>query len=238
MKTFSAKNDIENVFCELCEENISPSGEITIINLSKICLDLFAKFSKDEEQKECFRYLLENGDDCLRQIKKKLQHDSKDDAEGKEKSIFSWQDDIEEIVNEHMRCYRNYVPGLMDAICTLDLEINDFYEKLWDQIASFPWKNQEGIAVACAQIWNDNRIPYNKLGTCCPISKEEINKAKESEYTIQAIEDIRFILSYDYSHAIDEAYQLVNVFTKKSTKAQKSYVMAYLVARLSSNEKE
>ena len=232
---FTIDSAFNTTFSEICRRYMIPNEKVTYNLLSRICTAMFDLCKDDISKEKYFCLLLKDGDEQLMQIRAQLaQVNSKESQEADSVK----EEEFEAQINEYLRCYRHYVPGLMDAVCTLNLEEDVFYHTLWEQLISFPWHNDQDISFACAQLWMDNRIPYYNLGGKCQIEESEIKRAVANKSIRHAQQKARFILNYDYSSRLDEAYQLVGLLNKRKTNPQKVALMAYILAQISSRDRE
>ena len=85
------------------------------------------------------------------------------------KAIFSKEESLE---LEEM--YGQMINGMLAALLTKNLSVNEFYEELWGAIVDNPILKEEKVKVfALYYIWIDMRIPYFQLDKGIKMSNEE-----------------------------------------------------------------
>ena len=133
------------------------------------------------------------------------------------KAIFSKEESLE---LEEM--YGQMINGMLAALLTKNLSVNEFYEELWGAIVDNPILKEEKVKVfALYYIWIDMRIPYFQLDKGIKMSNEEF-----ADITRQRLDDIkkmRFIMTAPLEQKTERASLLLNMLDTVKEKKEKQY---------------
>ena len=145
------------------------------------------------------------------------------------KAIFSKEESLE---LEEM--YVQMINGMLAALLTKNLSVNEFYEELWGAIVDNPILKEEKVKVfALYYIWIDMRIPYFQLDKGIKMSNEEF-----ADITRQRLDDIkkmRFIMTAPLEQKTERASLLLNMLDTVKEKKEKTVLMVHMLAMSSRN---